>query len=638
MEGGKGQMYGWMGTILRVDLSTGTITKEPLDKEVALKFIGGRGLNSYTLYREVGPETDPLSPENRVIFGVGPCNGSLSVGSGRCTVTAKSPLTGILGDSNFGGFWGAELKYAGYDQIIIQGKADHPVYLYIDDDEVEIRSAKHLWGKTTSETDRLLRNEIGDPTIQLVYIGPAGERLVKFANVMSNLYRAAGRTGMGCALGAKNLKAIAVRGTKGVKIAKPEHLQQTILEAYDILKHDKIAQLWAEQGTLCLIEKYNLLGTMSTRNFQYPTVNTERYNGKYFDEKYKIKNRACMGCPLHCGCYYSIKDGPRSGFRWGKIEYGSIDGFVSRIDVGDIEFALEACWLADQFGVDAITLGAALSFAFECYEKGILTTSDTEGLTLEWGNMEAAGQLIKKIVGREGIGDILAEGTRKASEIIGKGSEEYALHTKGLDHVEADPRGLHAWGLGYAVSTRGADHLRALPAFEMSITPERARELFGSEEAGDRFAIKGKGTMVKWYEELRAFEDSMEVCKFIARTELNFPGPLAQILNCVTGLNLSADDVLQTGERIINVERAFNVREGLGRADDSLPRRFLEEPLPAGPGQGHVCELYPMLDDYYLHRGWDIETGFQTRKKLEELGLNEVADDLERIGRLKSGA
>ncbi|MBW2610198.1 MAG: aldehyde ferredoxin oxidoreductase family protein [Deltaproteobacteria bacterium] len=624
-------MYGWIGTVLRVDLSNQNITKEPLNKNSAEKFIGGRGLNGITLYREVGPEIDPISPENRLIFGVGPCNGTISVGSGRCTVTGKSPLSGVFGDSNFGGNWAPELKYAGYDQLIIQGKSDTPVYLWIDDDEVEIRPAGHIWGKTITETDKLLRDEIGDPSIQITYIGPGSEKLIKFGNIMSNLYRAAGRTGMGCIMGSKNLKAVAVRGSKGVKVADPQSLMDVVQKAYGILREDKVAQLWKDQGTMCLTDKYNLLGTMSGRNFQDPVVDVSKYTGEVFDEKYKVKNRACMGCPLHCGGFNEITDGPRAGYKWGKIEYGSADNFLSRLGLDDLEFSMEACKYADEHTVDAIQLGGSMSFAFECYEKGILTENDTDGLRLEWGNKEAVWKLMENIVNKRGLGEILAEGSRKASEIIGKGSEEFALHTKGLDHVEADPRGLMAWGLAYAVSSRGADHLRALPAFEMSITPERAKELFGTEEAGDRFATKGKGKMVKWYEELRAFEDSMETCKFICRTELNSPGPLAEILNAVTGLGISENDVMLIGERIVNVERAFNVREGIRRKDDSLPRRFLEEPLPFGPAAGHVHKLEPMLDDYYKLRGWDKKTGIPLDKKFEELGLQEMIPDLQSI-------
>ncbi|MBW2610196.1 MAG: aldehyde ferredoxin oxidoreductase family protein [Deltaproteobacteria bacterium] len=623
-------MYGWAGTILRVDLSNREIIKEPLDMNTARRFIGGRGLNGFTLYNEVGPDIDPLSPENRLMFGGGPCNGTISLGSGRCTVTGKSPLTGIFGDTNFGGNWAPELKYAGYDQIIIQGKSETPVYLWIDDDEVEIKTAGHLWGKTISETDRLLREEIGDSSVQIAYIGPAGERLVKYANVMSNLYRAGGRTGMGCLMGSKNLKAIVVRGSKGVKVADPQALMEVILKAYDILRKDKTAQVWVEHGTLSMHERDNLIGVSCGRNFQDPFVDVSNYTAEKFEE-YKVKNRACMGCPLRCGCFNEITEGPRAGYRWGKIEYGTSAPFTTRLALHDPEFALEAQKYMDENAIDAISLGGTMSFAFECYEKGILTEKDTDGLRLEWGDKDAVWTLMENIVNRRGFGDILAEGSRRASEIIGKGSEEFALHTKGLDHVDSDPRGLMAWGLGYAVASRGADHLRALPALELLAMPEKAKELFGTEKGCDRFATEGKGLMVKWYEEMRAFEDSMEVCKFNCRTDLNDPKPLSEMLNAVTGMGISENDVLSIGERIVNMERLFNVREGIRRKDDTVPRRFLEDPLPFGPSKGHIFKLEPMLNDYYKLRGWDNKTGIPNDKKLEELGLQDMIPAMQEI-------
>ena len=301
-----------------------------------------------------------------------------------------------------------------------------------------------------------------------------------------------------------------------------------------------------------------------------------------------------------------------------------------------MEVSLRAGVLCDKYGIDIITMGGVLGFAFECYEKGIISEKDTDGLKLEWGNKDALLKLIDKIVFREGFGSVLAEGSRKAAKTIGKGSEDYAIHTKGLEHIECDPRALQAWGLGYAVSTRGADHLRALPAFEYTISPQKAMELFGTEKAADRFSTEGKGRMVKWFEELRAFADSMEICKYVTRTGLIYPEPLIEMLNAVTGLDFTADDVYKIGERIINIEKAFNTREGFTRKDDTLPKRFLEEPLPDGPSKGHVCNLEPMLNHYYKLRGWNVENSLPTRAKLEELDLREVADELEKLGKLAS--
>lgn len=631
-------MNGWMGTILRVDLTEKKITKVPLDKNLALKFIGGRGLNGITLYKELKPGIDPLSPENMIIFGGGPCNGTLSLASGRFNVTSKSPLTGGFGDSNAGGFWGPELKYAGYDQIIIQGKAEKPVYLWIDGDKVEIRDASHLWGEDTFETNKLILKEFGDPKIKVISIGPAGENLVKFANVMIGPYRAAGRTGMGCVMGSKKLKAIVVRGDRGVKIAYPEKLQEVALKSYDILYSDWFAKKFSEEGDLCLTDIYNnTLGALTTRNSRTGVFeNIEGLLAKNFDDNYRVANKSCFSCPLHCGCFWMIKEGPFAGLRWGKAEFATIVNFSTRVGVSDMEVSLKAGVLCDKYGIDIISMGGVLGFAFECYEKGIISEKDTDGLKLEWGNKDAVLKLIDKIVFREGFGSVLAEGSRKAAKTIGKGSEDYAMHTKGLEHIECDPRGLQAWGLGYAVSTRGADHLRALPAFEYTISPQKAKELFGTEKAADRFSTEGKGRMVKWFEELRAFSDSMEICKYVTRTGLIYPEPLIAMLNAVTGLDFTADDVYKIGERIINVEKAFNTREGFTRKDDTLPKRFLEEPLPDGPSKGHVCNLEPMLNDYYKLRGWNVENSLPTRAKLEELDLREVADELEKLGKLAS--
>jgi aldehyde:ferredoxin oxidoreductase len=393
---------------------------------------------------------------------------------------------------------------------------------------------------------------------------------------------------------------------------------------YGLLRKDKVAQVWGEQGTLAMHERDNFLGISCGSNYQEPVVDVSAYTAEIFERNYKVKNRACMGCPLHCGVFNEIHDGPRSGYRWGKIEYGTTAPILTRLGVADPEFAMEVQRYVDENGVDAISLGGVMAFSFECFEKGILTEKETEGLRLEWGSAETTWALMENIVHKKGLGELLSEGSRKASEIIGKGSQEFALHTKGLDHVDSDPRGIMAWGLGFAVSSRGADHLRALPALELISMPDKVKQLFGTEEAADRFATKGKGRMVKWYEELRAFEDSMEVCKFICRTDLNDPKPLSEILNAVTGLGISEEEVLKVGERIVNVERVFNVREGIRREDDTLPRRFLEEPLPFGPGKGHVHKLEPMLDDYYKLREWDIPTGIPTDAKLEALDLVEM--------------
>ncbi|MEW5867300.1 MAG: aldehyde ferredoxin oxidoreductase family protein [Bacillota bacterium] len=629
-------MYGWNGTVLVIDLSKESVEKERLDPELARRFLGGRGLNGIRLFKEVKAGADPLGPGNVLLFGVGPCNGTLSLGSGRYNVTAKSPLTGGFGDANSGGYWGAELKLAGYDQIVVRGKAKKPVYIFIDDDEVEIRDASHIWGKDTFETDRIVKEEIGDSRIHINYIGQAGENQVRFANVMTDLYRAAGRTGMGAVMGSKNLKAIAVRGTKGVRVKDPEGLKAAALEAYEILYDDWFARLFSEQGSACLVEKYNtVLGALTRRNNQETfTEDISKLDGEYFEAKYKIKAKGCYSCPLHCGSFYLIKEGPHAGERWGKTEFATISNFTTRLGIDNMEVGLMVGKISDKYGIDIISLGGVLGFAMECYEHGLITQKDA-GLDLSWGNEEAVYELTRKIVFKEGIGATLAEGVRRAAEVIGGNADDYALHTKGMEHLEVDPRALQGWGLAFAVSSRGADHLRALPALEYTMTPQKGKELFGTEEAADRFATGGKGRMVKWFEELRAFADSMEICKYITRTGLLMPEPLVKLLNAVTGEGYEPSEAFEIGERIVNVEKAFNVREGLGRKDDTLPKRFLTEPIPTGPAKGQVSRLEEMLDQYYEARGWDIETGLPKKAKLEELCLDDVADELQKMSLLR---
>lgn len=630
-------LCGWAGRILEIDLTRRKAVTHPLDPTDTKMYLGGRGRNVITLYRKLKPKIDPLGPDNILMFGTGPTTGALSpLGSGRFNVTAKSPLTGILGDSNCGGFWAPELKYAGYDQIIVYGRASEPVYVWIDDDNVEIRDAKHLWGKDTYDTHKSILEETGDPEIHTVEIGVAGENLVKMGNILSDAFRGAGRTGMGAVMGSKNLKAIAVRGTKGVKVADPDKLLEITKDDIKILYSDPTSRLFSEQGSMALMRIYDLnLGAQVTRNFQEGQFNPiEGLLGEYYTKTYEVKKRGCLSCSLHCGSFWMIQDGPFAGLSAPKLEYGMVTNYTTRVGVANLEIGLKAIDLLQRYGLDTISTGAVIGFAMECYEKGILSDKDTNGLKLEWGNADAVLEMIEKIATREGIGNLLAEGCRTAALKIGKGADKYAMHTKGLEHIECDPRGIQAFGLGYAVGSRGADHLRALPAFEYTITPEKAKELFGTPRAADRFATDGKACMVKWFEEVRAFTDSIEACKFITRTGLVWPEAQAQVLNAITGLELTGKDALRIGERIVNVERAFNVREGITKKDDSLPDRFTKEPMPSGPSKGHVCNLDQMLDEYYNLRGWDVKTGIPTMKKLNELGLKNIAKELDHLGKL----
>jgi len=640
MKGADSLNYGWSGTILNVDLSRRKIVKEPLKKELALNYLGGRGMNSKILFDRVKSKINPFGPKNFLIFGVGPANGTLAPGSNRFTVTAISPQSGTLGDANSGGFFGAFLKFAGYDAIAITGRAKKPVYLWIDDSVVEIREAKHLWGKTTWETDEIIKEEVGNPEVGLACIGPAGENLVNYACVIAERSRAAGRCGIGAVMGSKKLKAIAVSGTGGVKIAHPDLLMKVVRENYEVLLMDEsYYKAFSVEGSPSLIEMYNLMGALPTRNFQTGVFEkAEDLSGKRFVKNYVVQSKACFGCFLHCSHWYEIREGKYAGAKGEGLEYEAICGFGSRCGNSDLASTIVANELCNKYGLDAISTSGSIAFALECFERGLITTDDTGGVKLEWGNPDQIIDLVTKIANREGFGDFLAYGVKIMAEKIGDEAKKFAPHVKGVEIINADPRGPKAWALGYAVATRGADHLRAFPIGEFHFSADIAEEMFGTRDAVDLRKFKGKGKMVAWHENIRAVMDSLEICVYnAARTTVSreilekgffFPKALAKLIFAITGIKFDEADVLRTGERIVNLERVLNVKSGYSRKDDTLPLRFLKEPMPSGPLEGETVNLDPMLNEYYKARGWNVKTGIPTRKKLEKLGLKEAAKEL----------
>jgi len=638
-------MGGYTGIILRVNLSKGKIIKESLKEELAHKYVGGRGLNSRFLYDEVKPGVAPLGPDNKIFIGVGPCNGTIVPGSQRFTVTSKSPLTGILGDTNSGGSFGAELKYAGYDMIIIEGQAQKPVYLWVDDDRVELRPAEHLWGKTTREAARAIEREIGDPDISVISIGPAGENLVRFANLIADLGRGLGKTGQGAVFGSKKLKAIAVRGTKGVRVAHPKILEEAVGETYkawtgDVkgrdISYTHTLDLRAKYGPSAGWARYDKFGMFPTKNFQGGASWKSMLEGL---DSYFVKQKACFSCPAGCNHLCVISDGPYAGAYCEGVELTLID-FGPRIGNDDMSLGLKGHELCDKYGLDYFETTSCIAFAMECFQRGILTEKDTDGLRLEWGSADAILKLIEMIAHKEGFGAILASGVKVASETIGRGSVKYAIQAKGQTLVGRDPRASKGWGLAYAVASRGPCHVRAyLPeTYPEASVDVSLSELFKKyKDPTNPLSEEGKGELVKWHEDLTAFKNCMEICLFTIYPWLySIPVPrvLARFYNAVTGMKISEDEVLHIGERIINIERAFNVREGLTRKDDTLPERVLKEPYPDGPAKGQVVNLEPMLDEYYEFRGWDKDSGLPTKKKLIELGLDDIADDLENMGKL----
>jgi aldehyde:ferredoxin oxidoreductase len=620
-------MHSYGGHILRVNLSDGTVHRHPTEEHLARSFLGGRGLNVKRLWDEVAPHTDGLSPENRLIFGVGPLVGTLFPGGARFNVTAMSPQTGILGDSNAGGFFGPELKFAGYDQVIIQGRADRPVTLWIRDDVVELRDARGLWGRDVWDTTLALQEELGDRDVQVAAVGQGAENGVRFAGVFVNLNRPAARTGMGTVMASKNLKAVAVRGTGLIPVADIVRFNEIIEQLDEAIYSHPEYEIRCRLGTTKLIKALDSIGGLPTRHFQSGCfAEADAVSGEAIEELYKIKGKACFACTIPCSRFLAVDDPRFPGLRLEGPEYEPLAGFTVRVGNSDLALALKCIDLANRYGLDAITLSEVISWAMECCQRGLLSREEADGLDLAWGNGETILALIHQVAHREGFGDLLADGVKVAAERLGRGSDEIAMHGKGLEVFQADVRSIKAYGLGNAVASRGADHLRSEPWFEFSNDPEEGIRRYGVPETAFRLEHKGKGLVVKHFEEMAAISDAAGVCKntYNNMEVLDWQGT-AELLQAATGWDITGEEVRRIGERIVNLERLFIAREGITREDDTLPRRFLEEPLPegSGPSTGSVLELEPMLDEYYRARGWDVETGLPTQEKLEELGLGE---------------
>jgi aldehyde:ferredoxin oxidoreductase len=625
-------MHSYAGTVLRVDLTEGRVVRSPTDERLARGYLGGRGLNIRRLWEELPAHVDGLSPANKLVFGVGPLVGTSFPGGARFNVSAMSPQTGILGDSNAGGFFAAELKYAGYDQLILEGRAPHSVYLWIHDDQVSLRDARGLWGKDVWETTTALRQELGDADVQVATIGTGAEHGVRFAGVFVDLNRPAARTGMGTVMAAKNLKAIAVRGTGFITVAHMARFRALIEQLDETIYAHPEYEVRSRLGTTKLIKALNAIGGLPTRHFQQGTFEAaDKVSGEAIEALYKVKSKACFACTIPCSRYLVVEDPRFPDLRLEGPEYEPLAGFTARVGNADLPLALKCVDLANRYGLDAISLTEVISWSMECYQRGLLSREEADGLDLTWGNEEAILTLIHKVARREGFGDLLADGVRAAAARLGRGSDALALHGKGLEVFQADVRAIKAYGLGNAVSSRGADHLRSEPWFEFSNDPQEGIRRFGIAETAYRLAHKGKGVVVKHYEEMAAVSDALGVCKNTYNNmEVLDWEATAELLQAATGWQWTGEQVRQVGERIVNLERLFNAREGMGRDDDALPRRFLDEPLDedGGPSAGAVLELEPMLDEYYRARGWEVETGLPTPGKLAELGLAEALDQI----------
>lgn len=596
-------MHGYRGTILRVNLTEQTIQKEALDLDMARKYIGGRGLGTKIMMDEVDPNVDPLSPENKLLFVTGPLTGTPTPTGGRYMVVTKGPLTGTIASSNSGGKWGAELKMAGYDVIIFEGKAEKPVYLAIEDDKVELRDAGHLWGKIVDDTTADILKEMPEKT-KVSCIGPAGEKLSLMACIMNDVDRAAGRTGVGAVMGSKNLKAIAVRGTGKVELADEEGLAAVVKEHTKMLRENGVTgEGLPTFGSAVLVNIINESGILPTNNFQTSQADyAEEISGERMTEKYLKRKHPCYRCPIGCGRWIEL-----DGKEGGGPEYETLWAFGSDCGVDNIEDIMRANFLCNELGIDTISMGATIAAAMELYQEGLIKDEELEGMPLEFGNGEAMVEWTRRTGLREGFGDKMADGSYRLTDSYGRSDLSMTVNKQELPAY--DPRGVQGQGLSYATSNRGGCHVRGY-----LISPE----ILAAPEAIDRFTTEGKATWTKIFQDLTAVIDSVGLCLFtsfaLGATQYR------EMLNAATGQNLTDEELMEAGDRVWNIERLFNLKAGIDPKNDTLPKRLLEDPVADGPSKGYITDLKTMLPQYYKERGWD-EGGVPTDETIEKLGL-----------------
>ncbi|MEW6031418.1 MAG: aldehyde ferredoxin oxidoreductase family protein [Bacillota bacterium] len=612
----KGKLFGYGGRIARIDLGGRNVRVEPTPEDLARNYLGGRGFVARILWDELRPGTEPLSPENKVVVASGPMAGLFLPGSGKIEMGAKSPQTGLYGESNMGGHLAGELKFAGYDALIIEGAAAGPSYIFIDDEKIEIRDAAKYWGKGAIQTEKEMKDDLGED-FKIAVIGPAGENLVTYAVVSHDFGRQAGRTGVGAVLGSKRVKAIAVRGSRGFEVADPEGTLRKGKEMYEACFAKPGFEEWTPYGTAGVTDWINEIGAFPTKNFQTGYFEKHKaINGPTLRERILVLDKACTGCPIPCGKY------SRADYRGKTIyvegpEYETIALMGGNLLLENIEDVAYVNYVADELGIDTISGGAVVAFVLECLEKGLLTTEDL-GRELTWGDPDGVAWLLERIARREGVGELLARGVKSAAEKVGRGSERFAMQIKGLEISGYESRYAPAMMLAYMTADIGAHHNRA-----WAITYDAA---VGQDK------IEGKAWKVIELQHVRPLFDALGLCR-LQWVEIGFElSHYAEMFPLVTGWEYSWEDLLRISERIWNLTRCFNLRErpDFGRAWDLPPARWLEEPLPSGAGKGRFVSrenAERMLAEYYELRGWDAN-GLPTPAKLRELGLEFVLDSL----------
>lgn len=610
-----------LGDILDVDLTARSTARRPVDEALVRRVLLGRGLNSLTLLEELGAEVEPLDAANPLLFTCGLLTGTQAPSAARVQVSARSPLTGLLGSSSVGGTVGPAFRANGVQSLQVAGRADAPVYLYISGGNVEVRDASHLWGLDVKESVRALGDELGEPGLVMFVIGPAGEHLLPLACIVTQRGHAAGRTGMGAVMGSKNLKAVVVKTAKDADRASEE--ARAAVKRY--LAKIKAAPNYADKaahGTSSAVNPVNEMGMLGSYNYQQPRfAAAAAIDGTNMDQ-YVEKLRGCSRCPVHCKAELRLTSGPYAGLEGERPDFEPIVSWGSKSGLADPEAIIYLHSLCDLFGIDSVSAGNAVAFAMQLWEEGIITAEDTGGLELAWGDATVMEALVRQMAAGEGFGAVLGQGVREAARLIGRGAEKYAYHVKGLELTAFDPRGASATGLGYAVSNRGGDFTSVYARHEFSLTPEQAKDLYGEELAADRRSPVGKASMVKRSMIICAVLDSIGLCKIPALTLVNEFDLVseAELVSAVAGLPVTPEELFEIGERILNIERLFNMRFGADAGDDVLPDLFLNEPMSEGPAEGSTIDLDTMLREFYAVMGW-TETGVPTPARLRDLGL-----------------
>jgi aldehyde:ferredoxin oxidoreductase len=620
--------YGYAGKQLRISLNNRKVTVENIDPKVLRRYLGGVGYAARILYDELKKGIDPLSKANKLIFATSPLSLNRIPGGGSVMVCFKSPLTNAWSESRCGTDFGPDLKRAGCDALIIEDRSEKPVYIVINDDDIEIKPAEHLTGKSISEKMKMIREQLDDQKISVMCIGPAGEKLVKIAVAMSD-QRAAGRCGVGAVMGSKNLIGIAVKGSKEVRVAQPEKLKEAIKKAMKAVRENEVAAGFKEHGTTGEMVPNDAAGDWPTKNWH---SNHWGKAEKIYDEFYNnklIKNHGCYrGCPIACGRIAEVKEGKYKTPVHEGSEYESLSAFTAFVLNDNIDAAIHATYLCNEYGIDTISAGAITAFAMECYEHGVIEKKDIGDLDLSWGNPDALPELVRLISMREGIGDILAEGVKTASEKLGKGSEEFAIHGKGLEAPAHDARSGKALAVTYGTANRGMCHIHPLEGMAY----DSGKFDFGMVKYGlpdpntvHRWDEKGKGKSVKILQDGLIVPDILSTCKFFLYAGLNIDN-YADMLSALTGWEIDGWELLKVGERVTNLQRLFNMREGFGRNDDLIPERVRKIPSFGIYKDEQRCAIKDyegMLNEYYEARGWDLITGKPSKGKLRELGLEE---------------